>query len=638
MSTQSPQKTHSRGGAPLLPLENAAVPSSAFSDGGNLPLSEPAPREQRPLDAESASRLTRLRKHYDGAVLWVSVGFLVLFGGFNGAQCLQSSLDASLGSISLGVMYATAFVSGFFAPPALQFFEGKTNSIRTSCILGGLGYFFGGCLVNMVPPGGAVDWTWALYIFANFCVGLGNPWIWVGQLDICGKSAVLRAWAEADIEFGAGAVAPGAARRHPLPLPPADVDVVDRSSHGTTDSGVEMQDDVSPTASTTASLTELEQGPRLSAGSGAAQLSTTDLVIVARRRELVTRYTTQYNTTFFTWYQASGLIGTTLGSVIMATLGDDSREILFGVLSTLALLGVSIFFKLPRKIQFDDVDLRGTSSRRTDAVRGSRSAPSGSTARELRPTGAPLDSSDEMNSLLRLPTAKETAELAFVDKRLGLFVLSIFANGNCLAFIFAAYGQFIVSPLAGDVYVGVVVAFFYLCNSGSQFFWEMLLNHGVGNWGRMRRRRGFLISTALQVVFFVSLLGVELSGYIEKNANFVFDGGRWRVIVDPTTGRGRECPVGVIVMIFLGAALFGFGDAFYENQQPASLQTLFANDEKATASYACYCNYQNVGYSCMFFLNMTSLSMTFKIGWVLTLLVSGLFFILLLNDRVRSLD
>eukprot|EP00747_Dinoflagellata_sp_TGD_P194712 gnl/TRDRNA2_/TRDRNA2_6243_c0_seq1.p1 gnl/TRDRNA2_/TRDRNA2_6243_c0~~gnl/TRDRNA2_/TRDRNA2_6243_c0_seq1.p1 ORF type:complete len:110 (-),score=7.11 gnl/TRDRNA2_/TRDRNA2_6243_c0_seq1:12-341(-) len=53
----------------------------------------------------------------------MSVGFALLFSGFNAVQVLQSSMNRTLGYTSLAANYAATSISAPFAPKALHWIE-----------------------------------------------------------------------------------------------------------------------------------------------------------------------------------------------------------------------------------------------------------------------------------------------------------------------------------------------------------------------------------------------------------------------------------------------------------------------------------------------------------------------------------
>ena len=148
---------------------------------------------------------------YTGPVLWVSGAFLVLFTGYNSAQCLQSSLNQTLGNINLGVMYLAAAASAQVMPAVLErLLSGKLRipifgwttlrvpaDQRIGFLLTGAVYILGGVAVNLFRANSVkCDGSWALYIASFFLVGVGNSFMWPAQQDLVCRCALYRAFAE----------------------------------------------------------------------------------------------------------------------------------------------------------------------------------------------------------------------------------------------------------------------------------------------------------------------------------------------------------------------------------------------------------------------------------------------------------
>jgi len=594
------------------------------------------PAQSTDIPQHVAQERSRIGAYYSKEVRVISLGFLVLFSGYNSAQCLQSSMNATLGSINLGVMYLTASFFGAFTPATIEWLVARFRGDgRAPIVLGGLAYTFCGVFVCLLKPGMEADWTWALYITANCLLGALNVVMWTAQLDLCGRCAIYRAFAEAKLS-GAAAFA---------------------------------------------------------ANSGPADLA-------RRRFDLITEHTTRYNAFFYGLYEASGIGGNIVAAWILkgAAFGEATRLTLFIVLGVLGLVGTAMFLLLRRELRVWDSgcslgvtsqpgslsdggqsrqrnsEERSSASTRSpdfspgrSSVASEASAPStqqatpqssqrqrqplldatGSNAREIPlrdPTGAAGNSIDdeaaEIRRLTRLPSPRETLEVATRDRRFSLVAPITFANGACLGFIFAVFPQHFVSPLASPMYVALTTAVFYAVNAGSQFVFDVMLREQVFG---LRRFSGFLIATVVHLAYLVSLVLVlqfPSSLFDAGNPNFAYDPetGAWEPVVDPVSGEPRVCTTTQIVFLFGATVVFAVGDAWLESQVPASLQTLFANDPRCCGAMASYCATQNLGYAFAFFVNCVDfLELSAKI-WILIVVIGVGYFGVVMLARTHKLD
>jgi len=119
--------------------------------------------------------------YYRSAVVMVSLGFLGTFSGFNAAQNLQTSLNATLGDINLACLYGTFTVLCLIAPPALASLE-RVIGLRMIMFGSVLAY------VAMILSNLQVT-VWALPISMNVLVGVAAPLLWTLQNDYVGRCA-----------------------------------------------------------------------------------------------------------------------------------------------------------------------------------------------------------------------------------------------------------------------------------------------------------------------------------------------------------------------------------------------------------------------------------------------------------------
>ena len=154
---------------------------------------------------------------------------------------------------------------------------------RVFFIGGGLVYTLLGVTVNLVRANQtACDLSWALYIAAFFVVGVANAVIWPAQQDLVGRCALYRAYCEELSERTAGGL------------------------------GVRGGDD----------------------GGGAREGK------AARIKRKVVDYTTHYNSIFFAFYEASGVVGNVVTSCLglfFAGAQAEGNEILFVLLTLIVV-------------------------------------------------------------------------------------------------------------------------------------------------------------------------------------------------------------------------------------------------------------------------------------------------------------
>eukprot|EP00039_Didymoeca_costata_P031551 m.35251 g.35251 ORF g.35251 m.35251 type:complete len:596 (-) comp8863_c0_seq1:474-2261(-) len=101
-------------------------------------------------------------------VLMLSFSFLLLFTAFQTTQILAAKLIGDLGSISVGLIYVTFALGGFFAPAIC-----RNIGPQTSMFIGGITYvFFVASLTYMITP---------VVLVASFFIGIGASILWTGQ-------------------------------------------------------------------------------------------------------------------------------------------------------------------------------------------------------------------------------------------------------------------------------------------------------------------------------------------------------------------------------------------------------------------------------------------------------------------------
>merc|ERR1712039_1058754 len=181
---------------------------------------------------------------------------------------------------------------------------------------------------------------------------------------------------------------------------------------------------------------------------------------------------------------------------------------------------------------------------------------------------------------------KAVAALGVKDLRMTLMVPLIFTNGLLLAFVFGDYATDIVCPVAGDSFIGFVLATFFATNSMATFCWGKLVTKKIVN-----RLGAFMISALCLMVFLIiKILWNHPTNYIHAD-------GKW---IQPA---GAEAPVWYdMLIVFLLVALFAVGDSFWESGPPAILQNYFLGTADVVPALANYKLWQSLGFSVQFIL------------------------------------
>lgn len=120
-------------------------------------------------------------KFYARSVRILSAGFLGVFGGFQAAQGLQSSLNATLGFINLAALYGTFTILCLIAPTMLSQLEALVG-FRIIMFASALTYV-------AMAVSNIYTKNWALPISMSVLVGIGAPLLWTCQNDYVGRCA-----------------------------------------------------------------------------------------------------------------------------------------------------------------------------------------------------------------------------------------------------------------------------------------------------------------------------------------------------------------------------------------------------------------------------------------------------------------
>lgn len=496
---------------------------------------------------------------YQCLVYIMSLGFFLVFAAFNTAQALASSLKGPKGitPVTFGSLYLTFCLLCIPAPKYVA-----TIGPKMSMLLGGLPYV--GLVLSFLAPELCAEdgsnagncWSnaslWALKVPLAVLVGAGAPFIWTGQGVYIGRLAALAARSAS-----------------------ADAGAPSNSSRSVNSvSGIEEGQSTST---------------HLLANDGAAPSD-----------DVVGQMNKRFNGIFFSAFQFSGAAGTLASSLIL-TLVPDHRaavHVLFWVLSVCCIIGLLVIgLALPR--------LKETSNN----------------------SGGGKKDSDV--------TLWETLRLAFTDARMYLVVPNILYNGMSLGFVFSVYTSLGWNTTLGASFVGFGTAFFYLINT----FCTGLTARLSGKIGQLPT---MVLATASQAVFYIIFIVYHpadaeclTSGCIPGTVGSCFavphDPNEATLPKDcilnstevcalcvPYDGATHSCAAEEyqcqwlhgdivsprtfdVVMLFIGAALFAIGDAVWEGQVPAVLQTLFESKSgKQPSALANLKLWQSLGFAIMF--------------------------------------
>jgi hypothetical protein len=120
-------------------------------------------------------------------VVLLSLAFLGVFGGFQAAQGLQTSLNATLGGVNLSCLYGTFSLLCLVAPPLLAAIE-RALGIRLLMLVCALAYV-AMVVSNVIDASGDPSPIWAVPISMNVLVGMAAPLLWTSQNDYVSRCA-----------------------------------------------------------------------------------------------------------------------------------------------------------------------------------------------------------------------------------------------------------------------------------------------------------------------------------------------------------------------------------------------------------------------------------------------------------------
>lgn len=313
--------------------------------------------------------------------------------------------------------------------------------------------------------------------------------------------------------------------------------------------------------------------------------------------DVVSRTTSAFNSLFFTYYQFAGALGTGMSSaVLLLDRGGSSRTALFVVLGIITLAGA-----LWTLVAIPTVP-----------------PPPGSTPLLQERAG------DHCTQTLKL-IAKEP--------RMSLMVPLIFTNGCFLGFVFSDYPKAFVSATIGPGFAGIALMTFYGCNAVASAAYGWLILHGrIRVWGLM------VIAFALQLFVLLLLLASSAEWLPLFRQHYTFVPGAADVQQSWVLIDGSELPAWWEHLAPLGcAAVAAFGDAAYESQPPAVLQSYF-RDVRVIPAMANYKLWQSLGFAVSFFVGAVVPSIVVRIVALVALFVASFVALAVLHYRVATIS
>lgn len=319
------------------------------------------------------------------------------------------------------------------------------------------------------------------------------------------------------------------------------------------------------------------------------------------------RMTSAFNGAFFFFFQFSGALGMGISSLVLVLdRQGSSRIMLFAVLGAVSLVGalgmlaVPAVLPVPREVEREAEREEGAEEEERERERGRR--------------------------------CSQTLALVGQERRMSLLVPLIYSNGCFLAFFFGDFPKLFVSATLGPAFAGPVLLVFYLCNSAASALWGWLLLRGS-----LRVWVALLVAFVLQIGVLLVLLTSSLGWLPLFKAHYEFLPGASDVEKEwVSNGTGKPQPWEYAVPLAC-VALAATGDAAFESQPPAILQTFF-KDERLVPAMANYKLWQSLGFATSFLLGAAVPSAAARLAFLTVLFVVAFAALTFLDRRVASLS
>lgn len=289
--------------------------------------------------------------------------------------------------------------------------------------------------------------------------------------------------------------------------------------------------------------------------------------------------TSSFNGVFFAIFQFSGFAGTLISGIIKHFTNNNT--ILFIILTLVGVISVFSLSFLPNVESY--------------------SAPG----------------QEEKNDSVSF---NETFRLLCSSVKLLMILPLIIYNGMSLAFIFGDIPTGISNRCFGGSWNLYTTAIFYLANA----FCERVLRPSFVVsyiFGKCVEKKWMSRTVMCLIAFFCQV------------ASFCFI--IFYHIPDKTTNPA-DLPLALTMVVVLSA-----GDAVWESQPPAILQSFYGKDSERNAAMANYKMWQSLGWCAQFVLGVIfnkDSDLTMKAIILLSLLVVGYIFLVILDKRVAKLD
>lgn len=290
---------------------------------------------------------------------------------------------------------------------------------------------------------------------------------------------------------------------------------------------------------------------------------------------------TYLNGIFFSCFQLNGVFGLLLASIILQVMGENAKTSLFLILTVVGGAGAAGLLLVRSVSAHDQIDTVQDTSSQVSLVQ------------TLRLLGEP---------------------------RMSLLVPLLLYNGMSLGFVFGDYTRYIITETLGTTWDGYVMATFYGTNALATY----LLGRAAAT--RFGRRGCFTLAALVHAAFYAWFL------VWRPQTHYVQDGDDW---VQQTTPQGYDYG-----MVFLGAVVFAIGDAVFESQLPAVLQSYFSySDVASNAAMSNLKMWQSLGFTAQFVLGFVLASLFWvKLVILVAVLVVGVMGVTIAHKGIEPID
>ena len=540
-----------------------------------------------------------------------SLGYFLVFTAFNAAQNLAGSIPGPIGlsAYTFAVLYGTFVIFCIPAPRLVNVLGPKY-----AMVIGATPYF-GVLISHLIPPlctSTIVEHCWNSSAIWSVDIILGS---------LCGGGAAL-VWTGQGV-YLSRAVA-HAAQSEQLQLLNINTDSEATNTRNTSSSS--NVPSIHPSTPSTPSFSS--------------------------KNEIIGKLNKQYNGTFWSVLQFSGSTGTMLAFLVTTFVPGIHTALhwLFVGLSIMCACGILVLaFCLP---QLKAIDSRKTTSERyngedtddtddTEEEEIDRNISSSS----LTPSGDTTTGSSTASAESTDVDVWATLRLCVYDQRMRCLVPIIFYNGASLGFLWNVFNVLGWNTSAGLSFVGLGSSFWFAVNS----IFTPIMSRVSNSKGYMS---SFVVATTLQSLMYVLLITFPITSLKCNPSGCITNtsGSCWKALNSSTevfplnchdnsssgsssddalncvvcspyqAAKGQKCDVdfnqcswigyphgdaitplfSTMFLMFGCSAMFAIGDAVWETQLPAVLQTIFETDEEKSSALANLKMFQSIGVSLIF--------------------------------------